>query len=237
MAPKRTENDPQLDLASQNASKIAALEQDMSRMSLIEQAILTMQQQMSLQSSKLEILDRMEQRYNEEEEYRRRLKDTRKGPLSPVVGSPSVSLGGGTFRGEKSQIGTSQAPLSPLREEGLRSRASPLDNAFQGEYVGGKLHPLSRRMEMPTFNGEDAEEWVLRVEQYFEIIDLTDEEKVRAVRLCFVGEALLWYHWERDRNPFHNWAQLRRRLLTQYSEMHDTSAGERLLALHQEGSV
>ncbi|KAL0740429.1 hypothetical protein Bca4012_081942 [Brassica carinata] len=236
MPPKRNETDQQLELASQNANKIASLEQDMSRMSMIEQAILTMQQQMAMQASKLEILDRLEQRFNDEEESRKRSRETGKGLLSPVDENPSVTQGG-VFGGDKSQIGTSHAPLSPMKEDGLRSRASPLGDSFRGEGAWERLKALTQKMEILTFNGEDADEWVLRVEQYFEIIDFTEEEKLRDVRMCFVGESLLWYRWERDRNPFRSWAQLRRRVLAQYSEMQDTTAGERLLALHQEGSV
>ena len=55
--------------------------------------------------------------------------------------------------------------------------------------------------------------------------------------MCFVEDALLWYRWERDRDPFRSWNQLKERVLEQYSAARDTSAGERLLRLRQEGSV
>ena len=89
----------------------------------------------------------------------------------------------------------------------------------------------------PLFDGEDVDSWVLRVEQYFELDDFNEEEKLRAVRMCFTGDALLWYRWERDRNAFVDWDQLKFRVLEQYSGTRDISAGEKLLRLQQEGSV
>lgn len=47
------------------------------------------------------------------------------------------------------------------------------------------------------FDGENAKSWVLRVEQYFELGELTKEQKLKAVQMCFDGEVLMWYRWER----------------------------------------
>lgn len=78
---------------------------------------------------------------------------------------------------------------------------------------------------------------MLRVEQYFELDDFNEEEKLRAVRMCFTGDALLWYRWERDRNPFTDWELLKFRVLEQYSGERDVSAGEKLLKIQQERTV
>lgn len=57
-----------------------------------------------------------------------------------------------------------------LREDGYVSRR------YLGQVSGqhDKTQPwrqptLARRMEMPTFNGEEEEGWILRVEEYFEL--------------------------------------------------------------------
>lgn len=75
------------------------------------------------------------------------------------------------------------------------------------------------------------------MDQFFEIGGFTEEEKLRAVRMCFIGEALPWYRWERERNPFVSWEQMKERALEQFSTTQDTTAGERLMALRQEGTV
>lgn len=69
------------------------------------------------------------------------------------------------------------------------------------------------------------------MDQYFEIATFTEEEKLRAVRMSFIEEALPWYRWERDRNPFQSWSQMKDRALEQFSTSQDTTAGERLMAL------
>ncbi|KFK32135.1 hypothetical protein AALP_AA6G202700 [Arabis alpina] len=58
------------------------------------------------------------------------------------------------------------------------------------------------RLELPVFNREQAQDWIARVEQFFELGEMTDGQKLPEVRVCFKGEALNWYKWEKDRRPF-----------------------------------
>lgn len=119
----------------------------------------------------------------------------------------------------------------------LRSKSSPRRGyAFHNDYYDGRGRSLTRRLELLLFGGENAESWVLKVEQYFKVSDYSEEEKLRHVRTCFDGEALL-YRWERDRNPFQSWSQMKIRVFEQYSMNRDTSTGERLLTLRQTGTV
>ncbi|KFK29256.1 hypothetical protein AALP_AA7G109500 [Arabis alpina] len=49
-----------------------------------------------------------------------------------------------------------------------------------------RVVPLSRRLELPVFNGEQAENWISRVEQYFDVMDFTDGQKLHeAEGMCF----------------------------------------------------
>lgn len=90
---------------------------------------------------------------------------------------------------------------------------------------------MMRRLEILVFNGENTESWVLRIGQYFELGNLSELEKLQAVRICFNNEALMWYRWEMDHNPFLNWEQMKYCVMKQFSASHDTSVGERLLTL------
>lgn len=103
-----------------------------------------------------------------------------------------------------------------------------------------KLDEITRKtwkIEIPLFDGENAESWVLRVEQYFELGDFSEEGKLRTVRMCYDGEALLWYRWERDRDPFTSWEQKKFRVLEQFSTSYEMTARERLMTLKQTGTV
>lgn len=55
--------------------------------------------------------------------------------------------------------------------------------------------------------------------------------------MCFIGDALPWYRWERNRNPFLSWEQMKGRVLEQFATASDTSAGERVLCLQQKDTV
>ncbi|XP_010496259.1 PREDICTED: uncharacterized protein LOC104773362 [Camelina sativa] len=103
--------------------------------------------------------------------------------------------------------------------------------------VPEKNDPLTRKIKIPLFDGENAEVWVQRVEQYFEMEEFSEEEKLKAVRMCFDGEALIWYCWERDRNPFSGWEQMKERVLDDFSVSDDLTEGERLLLLRQDDTT
>lgn len=47
---------------------------------------------------------------------------------------------------------------------------------------------------MPIFEGTDPDGWVFRVERYFSINRLSEEEKVEVTAVCFDGEALAWFN-------------------------------------------
>lgn len=67
--------------------------------------------------------------------------------------------------------------------------------------------------------------------------ELSEERKLRAVGMCFYDDALMWYRWERDRNPFVSWEQMKYRVLELFSTTHDITARERLMTLRQGGTV
>ncbi|VYS48169.1 unnamed protein product [Arabidopsis thaliana] len=65
----------------------------------------------------------------------------------------------------------------------------------------------------------------------------TEEEKLRAVRMCFEDDALSWYRWERVRNLFVSWEQMKFRVLEKFSSTEDLTPGERLLLLRQHDTM
>ena len=136
-----------------------------------------------------------------------------------------------------SLIGTSSTSVkSQNSEEQRRTPQSSQTSLTEGSKEDRDDH-LTRKLKIPLFDGEDVDSWVLRMDQYFEIATFTEEEKLRAVRMSFIGEALSWYRWERGRNQFQSWSQMKDRALEQFSTTQDITAGERLMPLQQESSV
>lgn len=98
------------------------------------------------------------------------------------------------------------------------------------------MEPLTRKVEMPVFNGSNAESWVLRVDQYFELGGFTETEKLHAVRVCFDDDALLWYRWERDQNLFRTWEEMKRRVIQSFASNKSTPC-KKLMTIGHVGSV
>lgn len=164
---------------------------------------------------KLSVLERWEQWMIAEAETKKCQEEEAlaSGPMASQIGTSRAQ----SVLGEGSGKGINTDP--PDRMETIRVEESGnMVEAGQFQQQSWKSpeeknEPMMRRMEIPIFNGENAESWVLRVEQYFQLDNFSDPEKLQAVRICFNDEALMWYRWERDRNPFPNWEQLKYRVL------------------------
>nr|GEV07321.1 ankyrin repeat-containing protein [Tanacetum cinerariifolium] len=94
-----------------------------------------------------------------------------------------------------------------------------------------------RNLKMPVFEGEDAYGWIYRVERYFEIQGVLQQEQLRAAALCMEGEALSWYRWSEGRAPFPSWDGFKRRLLIRFQQSKEGNLYEQFLAITQEGSA
>lgn len=90
---------------------------------------------------------------------------------------------------------------------------------------------------MPTFEGEDPEDWLFRVEIYFDIHQLTDSKKITVTAVSFAGAALHWYRWTEGREPFTCWGNLKNRMLERFCPSQEGSLCARFLAVRQEGTV
>ncbi|WZY74607.1 hypothetical protein YC2023_020991 [Brassica napus] len=227
MAPKRNEAESTADQMQQQMGRISLLEQSMTKVDAMEQTLAVMQQQMSA------FFGRLEQEKNEQAREKARSLEAAKGKAHQEE-ETSVGEGSSPVTTKAGQV-LDQTPIS-VEEEGSERKGAFSQGSSQME-EDYRNKRLARWLELPLFDGEQADSWVLRADQYFEISEFTEEQKLKAVKMCFVEDALLWYRWERDRDPFRSWSQLKERVLEQYSTARDTSAGERLLRLRQEGSV
>lgn len=66
-----------------------------------------------------------------------------------------------------------------------------------------------KKVEMPIFLGKDPNSWLFRVEQYFEIHKLSDDEKMIVSVISFDGVALAWYRYHENRDRFTDWDNLK----------------------------
>lgn len=142
---------------------------------------------------KMSILERIEQHMKDETLARKHREEV-------VNGFVSITNRGKHKEGEEessvvtvNKTGTTKKPDDQITVV----ETGKVTENFQNE-------PLTRKIEIPIFDGENGETWVLRVEHSFELGSFTKEEKLCAVMMCFDDEALLWYRWESDQTPFLN---------------------------------
>ncbi|KAI0519065.1 hypothetical protein KFK09_006505 [Dendrobium nobile] len=94
-----------------------------------------------------------------------------------------------------------------------------------------------RKLKMPIFEGDDAYGWIYKVERYFAVNGLTEEEKLSAAGLCLEGKALSWYQWRDQRRPIRSWGEFKDSLLERFQTDRGGDFYEQFFALVQEGSV
>ncbi|XP_013614992.1 PREDICTED: uncharacterized protein LOC106321225 [Brassica oleracea var. oleracea] len=182
-------------------------------------------------------VERLEQRSKGQSQERDRRDE---GPLSSgLISNPVSASKAPAYVGEGSGKAVTGEPRSAY-EARFTEETGPEEGSFvtpQQSWRGLEEwnNPLTRRLKIPMFDGEDADSWVIRTDQYFEIGDFTEEDKLKAVRVCFAGEALSWYRWERHQNPFLSWEEMKSRVLKQFSVSRDSSDEERLLKTTEGG--
>lgn len=73
-------------------------------------------------------------------------------------------------------------------EEGESSSAQVID--------GGVERRKYKHLEMPIFLGEHPDSWVHRAEHYFEIHELSDDEKIKVAIIAFAPNVVDWFHMD-----------------------------------------
>ncbi|XP_020705860.1 uncharacterized protein LOC110116562 [Dendrobium catenatum] len=90
---------------------------------------------------------------------------------------------------------------------------------------------------MPIFEGEGTHGWIYKVERYYAVNGLTEEEKLTAAGLCLEGKALAWYQWRDMRRPIRSWREFKGCLLERFQTSRGGDFYEQFFALTQEGTV
>lgn len=92
-----------------------------------------------------------------------------------------------------------------------------------------------RKFEIPTFDGKDADGWIIQAERYFSLNRMSNKEQIELSGTSFKGDALRWFRWEHNRHPFTCWEELRPVLLKQFGSTSKGIFWQQFWALKQEG--
>lgn len=94
-----------------------------------------------------------------------------------------------------------------------------------------------RKLDMPLFDGNNPDGWILRAERYFSFYRLQEEDRMEAAIVAMEGDALLWYQWENRRHPIKSWTDLKTLILRRFRSIKAGSLYEQWLAVAQTSTV
>ncbi|XP_019431030.1 PREDICTED: uncharacterized protein LOC109338290 [Lupinus angustifolius] len=94
-----------------------------------------------------------------------------------------------------------------------------------------------RRLEIPVFVGEDAFGWTRRLERYFSLKRVNENEKMQATVLALEGKAMSWFQWWEKCNPNPSWEGFKIAVIRRFQPSMIQNPFELLLSVKQTGTV
>nr|XP_012569910.2 uncharacterized protein K02A2.6-like [Cicer arietinum] len=94
-----------------------------------------------------------------------------------------------------------------------------------------------RKLEIPIFSGEDAFGWTRKLDRYFSLQVVQEEEKMQAILLALEGRALSWFQWWERCNPNPSWDAFKVAVIRRFQPSMIQNPFELLLSLKQVGTV
>jgi len=92
-------------------------------------------------------------------------------------------------------------------------------------------------MEIPPFDGSDANGWLVIIDCYFWISGIPVGEKLEYVVLALHGKALTWFEWWESHSSFHTWIRFEQDLLKRFEPGVASNPLALLLKVKHSGSV
>jgi len=94
-----------------------------------------------------------------------------------------------------------------------------------------------RKLELLIFSSDDAYGWTHRLERYFELRNVHEEEKLCATVVAMEDRELRWYQWWARCNPELTWDGFKLAVVRRFQPSMAQNPFELLLALKQTGTM
>ena len=90
---------------------------------------------------------------------------------------------------------------------------------------------------MRKFYGKDLVNWILYMEQYFDLHDVQMLQKVCIAYLYLESNQFLWYKWICSRKPLVTWSIFTEEMIAHYADTKGNTFFSQLINLKQKGSM
>jgi hypothetical protein len=102
--------------------------------------------------------------------------------------------------------------------------------------VGLKTHHIPK-IDMRKFDGKDPTTWILQMEQFFDLNNVQNTQKVCMATLYLEPNQFVWYQWLCSRKQFITWAIFTEELIAHYEDTKSNTFFSQLISLKQKGSI
>jgi len=127
--------------------------------------------------------------------------------------------------------------LTVVVEKISSTRKSDSDDISVTNGVHSSSSSRWRKLDIPVFIGEDAYGWTNRLERYFRLKEVTEDERMQAVLIALEGKALNWFQWWETCNPKPTWDAFKIAVVRRFQPTMLDNPFEVLLGLKQTGQV
>ena len=90
---------------------------------------------------------------------------------------------------------------------------------------------------MRKFDGKDPVTWILHMEQYFDLHNMQNTQKVRIATLNLEQNTFVWYRWLCSRKKIVTWSIFMEEMIAHYEDTESNTFFSQLINLKQKGSV
>jgi hypothetical protein len=102
---------------------------------------------------------------------------------------------------------------------------------------GEGLYTKGLRLEFPCFNGEDPDSWCHRADQFFELYDIPEAQRLSITGFHMEGKALSWFQALRSSNNLSTWSEFLIAIQVRFGRGSYDDPMETLSKLKQTGSL
>ena len=105
---------------------------------------------------------------------------------------------------------------------------------FINSNIGRKNHHI-RKMDMRKFDGKDPATWILQIEQYFDLNNMQNTQKVCISILHLEQNTFVWYQWIFSRKTIVTWSIFMKEMIAHYEDTKRNTFFSQLINLKQKG--
>jgi hypothetical protein len=93
------------------------------------------------------------------------------------------------------------------------------------------------KIDMRKFDGKDPITWILHMEQFFDLHNVSHTQKVRIASLYLEPNQFLWYQWIFSHKSLVTWTIFTEEMISHYEDTRRNTFFSQLINLKQKGSV